>query len=191
MNCQSFQDQLFEYLDDTLAPAAQADADAHLAECAACRGAMRRQRDVAQTLTDRFSRRTESLALGPEVQSRMIATLRDASLQHSGERLSPEWWRLLLWPFAAAASLLVAASLMTGFPFQPRVHGLRIAVTPGRDLAGVSILMSDCEPTYIFRREKNRVLDTLTCKPRVLEQTLWLSQTRKPATTDQERKSPL
>jgi hypothetical protein len=191
MNCLSFQDLLFEYLDDALAPKARADADAHLAECAACRDAVHRQQEVAQALTDRFRGRTESLALGPEAQRRIVAALRDASPQRAGEIHVRDWWRRLAWPFAVAASLLVASSLMTGFPFQPGGHDLRAARAPGSDLTGVSILISDCEPTYTFRRERNRVLDTFTCRPRVLEQTLWLSQTGKPAASDRERKTPL
>ena len=184
MNCRSFQDVLFDYLDGALAPAAHADADAHLAKCAACRDTVRKQQEVAQALTDRFRGRTESLALRPEAQRRIVAALRDASAQRAGEIHVRDWWRRLAWPFAVASALLVAASLMTGFPFQPRGHDLRAARAPGRDLPVVSILISDCEPTYAFRREGNRVLDTLTCNPRVVEQTLWLSENQKPATRE-------
>ena len=56
MNCRRFQHRLYEYLEGTLSPGAQAAAEKHLSGCAACRQALGAERQIAQSLSDKFRR---------------------------------------------------------------------------------------------------------------------------------------
>jgi anti-sigma factor RsiW len=224
MNCQGFQDHLFEYLDGSLSAPAQSAANAHVEQCAVCRQTVQ----AHQALAARFRRETDSLALHPEVTRRIEEALvetadhasqgRDAARRRdqfsvaqtsesavsrvskpAGLHEEPTWksatqqvWKpalhnivRLAWPAAIAAILLVAA----GLAFRRPVQSSEAAQPPAP--ASISVRFSSCDPTYTFRREKNRVIDALTCTPRVVEENLSLSLNQKHIPPTQERKTPL
>jgi predicted anti-sigma-YlaC factor YlaD len=170
MNCRRFQHRLYEYLDGTLSPGAQAAAERHLSGCAACRQALRAERQIAQSLSDKFRRTTDSLQLPPEVQRRVLATLAD-------QRRAPDEgqgivfsWRRLAWPLAMATSVLLLLAGMFLFLRGPRPH----PGSPQPHLAGggVSIQLSYVVPIYTFRQEGGFVIDALTYQTNVVNERL-------------------
>jgi hypothetical protein len=95
----------------------------------------------------------------------------------------------LAWPAAIAAALLVAASLSFRRPIRLRVLSSHARLTTAP--ATISIRFSSCDPIYTFRREKDRVIDALTCTPRVVQENLSLSLNQSHPLQTQERKTPL
>ena len=150
MNCRRFQHRLYEYLDGTLSPGAQAAAERHLTDCAACRQALGAEQQIAQSLAGQFRRTTDSLQLPPEVQRRVLAALADQRDARGEEQSTVFTWGRLAWPLELAASVLLLAGL---FFF---ARGPRPPTAPAqRQLAegGVSIQLSYVVPIYTFRRE--------------------------------------
>ncbi len=120
MNCRRFQRRLYEYLEGTLSPGAQAAAEKHLSGCAACRQALHAERQVAQSLSDKFRRTTDSLQLPPEVQRRVLAALAEQRRAPAEEQGSIFSWGRLAWPLDLAASVLL---LLAGVFFFTRAPG--------------------------------------------------------------------
>jgi anti-sigma-K factor RskA len=180
MNCQRFQDELFDYLDGSLSASEQSEAEAHEEQCAACR----QLAQAHQVLGARFQREAGFAAVRPEFKRRLEAAL----LETAADRVQP-FWRRLAWPAAMAAALAVAAGLTLRGPPRGRAQKNNAAPTP----AAASIFMRDsyCNPTYLFRREKNNVVDALICAPHVVEENLSLTLNQHPVPPAQERITPL
>ncbi len=178
MNCPQFQDLLFEYLEGSLAPAIRDSADAHLSSCPACRQAVRQQTQIARSFSRGFQQAAQTLALRPDIQRRVLAALQAEPVPLPGQAGVLAWWQRLVWPVAITAALLLATALMTGVPFSSRVSVIPPMRSARRDAPAptpVSIRLSYCVPTYTFRQNGNTVIDSLTCNPRVVDQTIWLS----------------
>ncbi len=169
MNCRRFQHRLFEYLEGSLSPGTQAAAEKHLAECAACRRMAGEQRQVAQVLSSRFRRKTDSLQLPPVVGHRVLAAL--AEERPNGDRVRDGviFWPRLAWRLAAAAGLLLLAGVF--FLVQTRRSGAPHP-QPGIAAGGISIQLSYVVPTYTFRRENGFVIDSLTYQTNVVNERL-------------------
>ncbi len=170
MNCRRFQHRLYEYLDGTLSPGAQAAAERHLSGCADCRQALRAERQVAQSQSDQFRRTADSLQLPPEVQRRVLAALADQRRAPDEGQGSIFAWGRFAWPLGLAASVLL---LLAGLFFFARAP--RPPTAPAeRQLAegGVSIQLSYVVPINTFRREGGYVIDALTYETVVIDQRL-------------------
>jgi anti-sigma factor RsiW len=176
-----FQDELFEYLDGSLAAPAQSEIEAHLEQCAACRQAVQSH----QALADRFQRETEFLTLRPGMVNRVLS----AAQEPPALRFAAFLWSRWAWPAALAGVLLLAASFSLRWPFRAPVQ--RSVAARGPAPASISVHVSYCNPTYTFRREKNLVIDALTCVPCVVEEKFSLSMNQKLRPQTQERKTPL
>ena len=170
MNCRGFQHRLYEYLDGTLSPRAQAAAESHLSGCAACRQALQAERQVAQSLSDKFRQTTDSLQLPPVVQHRVLAALADQRSAPAEEQGRVFSWGRLAWPLGLAASVLllvagvflcVRASRPQTGPAQPRLAGGEVLVQ-----------FSYVVPTYTFRQEDGFVIDALTYQTNVVNERL-------------------
>jgi hypothetical protein len=189
MNCSQFQDSVFEYVEESLPCMTRAAADAHLLSCAACRRLLDQQRQFARCFSDRCERDTEGLALRSEVRRRTEAAIPGPSGARVHGSPVADRWRRLFWPATIGAAIVLGACLITGFPFRSRMPAmLKAPSLEGNSDAAVLIRLSDCVPTYTFRREGDLVIDSLTCNPRVVEQTLWLTQNQKAA---KQRRTPL
>ena len=160
MNCRRFQREIYEYVDGSLSPRAQAAADRHLSGCVACRQALIQQQQTARSLSDKFRRATDSLQLPPEFGNRILAALADehrAPGEHQGVAL---FWRRLAWPLAAAASGLL---LLAGFFFLVRAPGPGTAHPHPRSAGGeVTVQLSYVVPTYTFWQDGEFVIDALS-----------------------------
>ena len=113
MNCRRFQHRLYEFLDGTLSPGAQAAAERHLSDCATCRQALQAERQIAQSLSEKLRRTTDSLRLPPEVQRQVLAALANQRRAPAEEQGSVFSWSRFALPLGLAASvlLLVAGGL--------------------------------------------------------------------------------
>src|SRR5690242_19853906 len=107
MKCEHLQENLYDYLDDTLSPPEKAAAEEHLLACEFCRQIVQRELQLARTLSDRFSQAVESVSLDANAQ-RGLAIAVQRSLQTSQQRFSFAFWPRLAMPIAAAAVLLLA-----------------------------------------------------------------------------------
>lgn len=176
MNCRRFQHRLYEYLDGTLSRRAQTAAERHLSECAGCREALRAERALAQSLSDKFQRATDSLALPPEVEFRLLAALARERNDPVREQDNLFSWARLVWPvgLTASVSLLLAGVFFFGQgPGSPTArHQARFAG------GGVSVQLSFVVPSYTFRHEGGFVTDTLTYQTNVVNEKLQATQAR-------------
>jgi len=75
MNCKSFQERLYDYLDGNLSAASRAAAEKHAAQCNPCREAVRRERQLAQFLSLRLEEITEPVVVDLELPSRIRLAL--------------------------------------------------------------------------------------------------------------------
>ena len=178
MNCRRFQHEIYEYLDRSLSPRAQAAAEEHLSACAACRQMVNRQRQIAQSLSAKFRGATESLQLAPDVGRRVIAVLaeqREASDHQQGNVI---FWRPWALPLAIAALGLL---LLAGFFFFVRPPGPGVPHSqPHIAQNEVSVHLSYLVPIYTFRREGGFVIDALTYQTNVIDESLGVELTRLP-----------
>jgi predicted anti-sigma-YlaC factor YlaD len=170
MNCRRFQHRLYEYLDGSLSRGAQAAAQRHLSGCAACREALRAERQVAQSLSDKFRRTTDSLQLPPEVQHRVLAALADQRPDPAEEPGSVFFWGRWAWPVGLAASVLV---LLAGVFLHVRAPGPQTGPTqPHLVGSGIQVQFSYVVPAYTFHQEGGLVVDTLTYQTNVVNERL-------------------
>jgi len=176
MNCRRFENGLDEYVDGALSPRKRAAADRHLADCAACREALRRYRQIGQVLSHSFRQATQSLRLRPEVQQRVLRELADRAAAAADRRRVGWCFARPVWPWAAATGLVVVALMATvlllrqpgGSPSRPP------------DLGPVaSIHVSHQVPIYHFQREGSTVRDSLTYQTVVVNGSLWPERNRK------------
>ncbi len=173
MNCRRFQNRLYEYLEGTLSARTQSAADRHLARCNVCRQVVREEQQLAQFLSERLRQGTETLALGPEVQRRILTALEHQSTPLADEESVVGAWSTLVWPLAIAASLLLIATfLLINYSSGARIHETEMARSSDRD-STVSIQVSYRVPTYKFHQEGNLVVDTLSDETIVASGTLW------------------
>jgi anti-sigma factor RsiW len=170
MNCRRFQHRLYEYLDGTLSPGAQAAAEKHLADCAVCRQALNAERQVAQSLSGTFRRATDPLQLPQEVRRRVLAALADQRRAPAEDQGAIFFWRRLAWPLGLAASVLLLLVGIFLFPQGPRPQ----TGSPQPHLAagGVLVQLSFVVPTYTFRQEGGSVIDAVTYQTNVINERL-------------------
>ena len=173
MNCRRFEQQLDEYADGSLWPLSRAAADRHLAGCAACREKVRRHRQLGQYLSGTLQQATQSLRLRPEAERRLLQALPSWSCAATCQPSVAWLWIRRLWPWLAAASLLVAGALL----LRPASHGpnprLEAGRSPNRSLDVASIEVSYRVPIYTFHREGPLVTDALTYETMVVHGRLW------------------
>jgi anti-sigma factor RsiW len=170
MNCEEFQNELFEYAEGSLATGEQAAADEHLAQCSACRQAVDRERQTTQFLSEGFRRNVESLVLRPEIRRRILAEAEGKSATQSPSGMIVGLWQRFAWPLGIAAALVVVAAIagINHFSGARRVdHG-----------AGSVVFSEDSYqvPIHKFRVEGNLVTDNISYETVVVSETLWVEK---------------
>ena len=176
MNCRRFQHRLYEYLDGTLSPGTQAAAERHLAGCVGCRQALGAERQIGQSLSEKFRRSTVSLQLPPEVQRRVLAEVAEQRGARSKEQGNVFWWRRLAWSLAVGTTPLILLVWLFSFLWEPspQTGPLQTHLAGG----GVSIQLSYVVPIYTFRHEGGFVVDALTYQTNVVNERLPASLAR-------------
>lgn len=192
MNCGHFQENLYDYLDDTLSPSEKAAAEEHLLQCSACQQAVQSELLLARTLSTRLTQAVESINLDSNARKGItraaLQTLgREEPRPHrslvslllgrrqpvrDGFQSSVEpgsWQRRLVLPFAAAV-LVTIGGLWLGRQFLSERSASHdptgsMAVTD----QAVSVHVFCSVPTYSFQREGNMVVDALTYDTRSMD----------------------
>jgi predicted anti-sigma-YlaC factor YlaD len=115
MNCQEFQDRLYDYVDDTLGSDVQARVREHLRSCGDCRRALLCERAVAQSISHSLNRATGNLSARPEMLRNVLEAWESRPILSNG------WMRAWRWfisnpvqPVSAGAALLAALVLFVG-----------------------------------------------------------------------------
>lgn len=109
MTCSEFNEQLPDYVDDTIDAAGRAEAERHLAGCRECQLALRHSRALGGALQAALERETAHLRLARRTQE---AVLSAAARANAGSERSAGRWRFWLPLGALAATAAVAAILL-------------------------------------------------------------------------------
>jgi anti-sigma factor RsiW len=121
MTCQEFNDQLPDYIDDTLDAARRANVQGHLEACRECQLALRRTQALGRALQGALERETTHLALAPDRQETILRAARSVPAEPTEERRDPwRFWRPL--GALAAATAVAAVLLVAGRWERPRAQ---------------------------------------------------------------------
>jgi anti-sigma factor RsiW len=163
MNCDTFNDLLHEYLDETLEAGVQAAAQEHLQRCEACQRACRREQALAKSMGQTFARATAGLSVRPQMLQNVLQALESEAASAGA------WWRvwhniisIRLWPAGAVAALLGVLLLFFGVQYfrQP------VIVSSSQTNAQASyhtyvINVPMQTQTHVFRRQDNTIEDAI------------------------------
>jgi anti-sigma factor RsiW len=167
MNCEHMQENLYDYLDDSLSPSEKAAAEKHLAGCAACAELVRREAQFAHSLSGGLEQAVANVALDAVAQRNMAGML-ERKTSATREHASVSFWSRFALPFAAAVVILfVAFGLKHHFTAGQNSHLLTSVPLPAN--GDVLVHISYCAPAYTFRKEGNLVIDALTCDAQVTD----------------------
>lgn len=176
MNCNRFQNEVFEYLDGALSPGARESAEQHLGQCEACRAVLQRQREVAQRLSKRFHKDTAAISLNAGAQRRILEAMADHSAD-SEERFSfASLLVRLAWVGGLAACIVLVVWLKGGFPSTARPLASRSSHSQEKSRVAISVDISYALPTCVSRQQGNEILDTLVTEPRMSSETIYLAR---------------
>jgi len=105
MNCEEFQDILFEYVEGNVPQEQRADADGHLARCAECNAALRREKQVQQRLSSGLQQTVAALYLGSQGRAQLLKVFEAnrQSSQRSQAQVFAELWVRVVAALGAAA----------------------------------------------------------------------------------------
>jgi hypothetical protein len=177
MNCQDFQEQLFEYLDGTLPAVNNQEIEQHLASCLACREYLAKHQQLAKKISDHLCQSVESLALDRATRRRVLASVPTRAALVPRQNFLAQLWPPLAW-VTCLACLLAA-----GFILSNHFRGTRLSSSGPRLSSAavpVSVRVARVEATYTFRAEGGFVTDALVCRTNFVEQTLWADAPSKP-----------
>jgi hypothetical protein len=190
MNCGRFQRLVFEYMEGSLSPRTHAAAERHSTNCSICRELVLQQRESARLLTEGFRRNTAAIAFTADGERRLIAALQQPSVNVHDAPVFFYWWRRVAWVGAGAAVLVIALVFTKGLPFRSD-RPAAVSSDVGSGNTPILVRFSYCSPIYTFRREGELVTDSLSCTPRLIEQTLWVERNQKPDPTNSAIESRL
>ncbi|HZM01635.1 MAG TPA: zf-HC2 domain-containing protein [Candidatus Saccharimonadales bacterium] len=165
MNCETFNDLLPEYLDETLPAGEQAAVREHVLKCGTCQRTLAREEASAKSIRFSFNRETEGLSLRPEIrQNILIAANQPEAAPSIRENIRACWASLWRQPAWAGAVLFCLLLLVFGALFY--LHPAK------RSSAQASTYVIDVPlqtETYIYRRHNNTVVDAVVTGVSVID----------------------
>ena len=172
MNCERVQKCLFEYIEGSLPESERASVQAHLASCPSCRETLRGHERAGQAVSAEYRRRTERLSLPPEVERRILKALAEQPDKERGSFFVSLMRPRLAWGLAAVC----LAVLVVFYRTAPLESGRRPAKPPTAEAARrIIIELSLATPSYSFRREEDRVIDSLSWQTNSVRQ-IWRAE---------------
>lgn len=164
MNCQDFNDRLYDYLDDTLASDVQASVREHLRQCDDCRRVLLREKAVAQCIRRSLDVATAGLAIHPQTLRNVLAAWESKPIPPNA---LPQAWRwFILRPILAVSA--GAAFLGALFVFlnlqahrQPVEKSTSRAASATRQDTWIIDVPIPAE-SHLFRLQNGMVMDAIT-----------------------------
>lgn len=163
MNCEHFNDRLYELLDETLDDQTQAAAQAHLNQCEDCRRIFLREEALAKSMRNSLDRATGTLALTHVARRNILNSL------EAKPGLSKFWafaWRKFVLPpkqlIAVSVTLLLVLLLLlvSGIYRRLRVDSATQSIA-GVGHTSYIVDVPIQTQTLTFRVERNTIVDTL------------------------------
>ena len=182
MNCRRFQQELEEYVEGTMTSRKRGAAERHLAGCTRCREILRRRQQLAATLPASLQQAASSLQLDPRVEQHVLREWQKRSSQTAAAREGGFGWLSSgqAWPWVAAAAALVAGILLMGRFLQVNGYvGGTASLPNAKPQAYVTIQASYRVRAHTFRWEETQVIDCMTFRTNVLEETLRIAKDKK------------
>jgi predicted anti-sigma-YlaC factor YlaD len=163
MNCQEFNERLYEYLDEALPTNVQAAAREHLQLCEDCRRALEREKVMAQSIESSLNLATARLSVGPELRRRIIEAPRARPVAPGIFFLIWQWFALKSIRFAgAAAALLVSILLFVGLYNRPHPAAKSPSpVAPNNNLEICVIDVPFYTETHLLQQQGGHVVDAI------------------------------
>jgi anti-sigma factor RsiW len=201
MNCQDFQELLFDYVDGTVPASRRSEIDQHLAVCGECRESLEEHRRLAREFSGRLRQSAQSLSLTPETRRRMVAALlspsaeasqqpnaasaRSTSVRRAAFKWSPSLQALagVFGPavrrWAAAGCLLAVLVLIGGLWLGP--HGAGSSAAAAEPQVTLSAQVPQVFTIYTFQREEQFVTDTMITRAEAVRETFQPKPSSKPS----------
>jgi len=196
MNCQKFQEMLFEYVEGSLTESERAEADSHLAACPVCARVVQRETNVQERLHKGLQQSVESLTLGSQGRAELLGALASERVVRQRpwpRRLTDVWLRL-----GAALGASVALAALVIWVRQPQTSPQKAERSGGSVSAQVSaakptiqIRLPGIATSYTFQQNGEYVVDTFVEQATAVNVTLWNPGGEPAESKDKERKLPL
>jgi anti-sigma factor RsiW len=170
MSCADFKNLLFEYLDGTLPPDSKKACEQHLAQCEPCREEWARHRTLAEEISERFERQTEGLALASAARARILEECERGSIveEFTG------FWRRSSWRWGIAGLCVLALTLIGIRAVKEDSVASKDTVIP----TTIFVRIPQTIPTYTFHKEGRYVIDSMTYRTNLVQETLWANYRR-------------
>jgi hypothetical protein len=171
MNCQTFNDWLPEYLEDTLSTADQAAAREHVQKCGACQMALARQEALAKSLRLAFQRETQRLSLSPETKRNVLNALKRPEFPPTaGERIQAFFavlWRHPAWAGTVLVCLVLLIPVSRLYLDSARHSPAQPTAKDDRITCVINVPFQT--EMRVYRRENNLVVDAVATENSVIE----------------------
>jgi anti-sigma factor RsiW len=163
MNCQEFNERLYEYLDEALPTDVESAAREHLQLCEDCRRALGREKVMAQSIESSLNLATARLSVGPELRRRILEAPRARPVTPGIFSLIRELSALKSIRIAGAgAALLVSVWLFVGVQNHrhPAVNSARPVVPNNhREIYVVDVPFHT--QTHLLQQQDGNVVDAI------------------------------
>jgi hypothetical protein len=170
MNCETFNDRLPEYLEDTLSAAEQAAAREHLGKCAGCQQALAQQEALAKSIRLSFQLETQRLSLHPTTKQNILNALKRREFPPTvWESLQAFFAVLRRHPAWVGSAFLCLVLLITGgrFYFGSGRHSSTQATVKNDRITYVIDVPIQTE-VHVYRRQNNMVVDAIVTETVVI-----------------------
>jgi hypothetical protein len=171
MNCETFNDQLPEYLEDTLSTPEQGAAREHVQKCGACQQALAQQEALAKFIRLSFNRETQRLYLRPETRRNILNALKRPGFSPTAwERIQAFFavlWRHPAWAGTALICLVLLISGSRSYLDSAKHSAAQATVKEDRITYIVDVPIQS--EMHIYRRQDNMVVDAFVTENSVID----------------------
>ncbi len=158
MNCEDFNDQLPEYLDESLTAAQQTAAWEHVEKCIDCQRALARQQAFAKSIRHSLSQKTQGLSLRPEVRRNIVKAF-EPTHQASIWSFFEAVWRRPVWVGVVLLGLLLLTFSNHFYRHPAKIPAQQTAAKDGRLTYAINVPIQT--ETHINRRQNNMAVDAV------------------------------
>lgn len=163
MNCQEFNEQLYEYLDEALPANVQASAREHLQRCEDCRHVLEREKAMAKSIGHSLDIATARLSISPKVRRTILEAPQAGPMSPGILSLIRQRFALRSIRFAGVGAALLA-SILLFVALNGRRHPVAKSSSPvvsNNDQAGLVIDVPFQTQTHVLRQHDGGVVDEI------------------------------